>query len=83
MAPPHISSEKQSLSTSAMPSAPLTMSRVRIRVESSDWCASLMVVSVMSSFFCSSTHLEKASGPLVSSRCLRPISGVISRVASG
>ena len=30
-----------------MPSAPFTMSRVRIRVDSRDWWASRMVVSVM------------------------------------
>ena len=34
-----------------MPSAPFTMSRVRIRVDSRLWWASRMVVSVSSSFF--------------------------------
>ena len=51
------------------------MSRVRIRVDSRDWWASRMVVSVMSSFFWSSTHSLTASGPLLSSSCLRPSCG--------
>ena len=83
MAPPHISSEKQSARKSAVPSAPLTMSRVRMRVESRLWCASRMVVSVTSSFFCSMTQRLTASGPLVSSSSLRPSARVISRVGIG
>ena len=51
VAPPHISSEKQSFRISATPSAPFTMSLVRMRVDSSDWCASRIVVSVIRSFF--------------------------------
>ena len=43
--------QKQSRRMSATPSAPLTMSRVRIRVDSRLWWASRMVVSVSSSFF--------------------------------
>ena len=49
---------------SATPSAPLTMSRVRIRVDSRLWWASRMVVSVSSSFFWSSTHSLHGLGAL-------------------
>ncbi|CUP69669.1 Uncharacterised protein [Flavonifractor plautii] len=73
MAPPHISREKQSLRISAVPSAALSMSRVRTRVERRDWWASRMVVSVMSSFFCPSTQSRTASGPFSSKSCLRPV----------
>ena len=83
VAPPHISSEKQSARMSAVPSAPLTMSRVRRRVESSDWCASRIVVSVMSSFFWFSTQSFTASGPSVSSRNFRPSFFRISRCGCG
>ena len=51
------------------------MSRVRIRVDSRDWWASRMVVSVMSSFFWLSTHSFTASGPFSSSSALRPFRG--------
>ena len=64
-----------------MPSAPLTMSRVRIRVDSRLWWASRMVVSVSSSFFCPSTQFFTASGPSASKSCLRP--GPSGSLASG
>ena len=83
VAPPHISSEKQSAMKSAVPSAPFTMSRVRMRVESRLWCASRMVVSVTSSFFCSITQRLTASGPSVSSSSFSPSRRVTSRVALG
>ena len=83
VAPPHISSEKQSAMKSAVPSAPFTMSRVRILVESRLWCASRVVVSVTRSFFCSITQRLTASGPFVSSSSFSPSRRVISRVAFG
>ena len=83
VAPPHISSEKQSARMSAVPSAPLSMSRVRRRVLSRDWCASRIVVSVMSSFFWPRTQSLTASGPSVSSRNLSPSCFEISRCGFG
>ncbi|MPM69771.1 hypothetical protein SDC9_116719 [bioreactor metagenome] len=50
----------------------MSISRVRTRVASSDWCASRNVVSVISSFFCSSIHLTSPSGPRSSSICFTP-----------
>ena len=47
-------------------------SRVRMRVASSDWCASRHVVSVSSSPSCARTRLANPSGPLHSSTCFQP-----------
>ena len=51
------------------------MSIERMRVASSDWCASRMVVSVISSWRCASIQSANACGPFCSSRLRVPISG--------
>ena len=45
---------------------------MRTRVARSDWCASRIVVSVKSSFFCARTHFATASGPSARSRSRVP-----------
>ena len=56
VAPPHISRLKSCGIRCATASAICSMSYVRTRVASSDWCASRIVVSVNSSRFCLRTH---------------------------
>ena len=51
------------------------MSVERIRVASSDWCASRMVVSVISSLRCASIQSATARGPSASSICFSPAGG--------
>ena len=46
-----------------------------MRVASSDWCASRIVVSVSSTRFCASIHSAKRRGPSSSNNCLLPGGG--------
>ena len=48
------------------------MSWVRMRVASSDWCPSRIVVSVTSARVCARIHSANFSGPSRSSVCLVP-----------
>ena len=59
----HISSEKSPACFRAYTGAICRMSYVRIRVASSDWCASRKVVSVTSRRGCSRTQWANFSGP--------------------
>ena len=60
-----------------------TRSWVRMRVASSDWCASRMVVSVTSSRVCARIHWANFSGPISSSACLVPWGGVATSLSGG
>ena len=59
------------------------MSGWRMRVASSDWCASRIVVSVSSTRFCSSIHLAKPSAPSSSSFCFVPGGGALDTLTFG
>ncbi len=48
------------------------MSRVRMRVANSDWCASRMLVSVSRTAFCSRIHAANFSGPSCLSKGRNP-----------
>ncbi len=63
VAPPHISCEKKPAARCAVACATRSMSRVRTRVASSDWCASRNVVSVNRTARCCSTHLDSPAAP--------------------
>ena len=64
VAPPHISRQNRSgVQVRVRRRRSASMSYVRTRVASSDWCASRIVVSVNSSRFCSRTHSANFSGP--------------------
>ena len=66
VAPPHISREKRPPPRWLVASAMRSRSKVRKRVAISDWWASRMVVSVISSFFCLRAHSASPSGPFSS-----------------
>ena len=59
------------------------MSGWRMRVASSDWCASRMVVSVMSTRSCASIHFAKPSAPSSSSFCFVPGGGALATFTLG
>jgi len=73
VAPPHISNENTCGFALAKPSATASISSVRTRVASSDWCASRNVVSVYKILLCCRIQLQKASGPISSSLFLLPL----------
>ena len=75
VAPPQFSSESSGAIVCAVAGAASSSSRVRMRVASSDWCASRHVVSVRSSPSCARTALAKPSGPSRSSTCFQPAGG--------
>ena len=63
VAPPQFSSDISGAIVCAVAGAASSSSRVRMRVASSDWCASRHVVSVSSSPSCARTAFAKPSGP--------------------
>mmetsp|Transcript_9721 Transcript_9721/g.24162 ORF Transcript_9721/g.24162 Transcript_9721/m.24162 type:complete len:219 (-) Transcript_9721:1442-2098(-) len=73
VAPPHISSEPAFCRMCEVAGATLSMSMVRMRVASRDWCASRMVVSVSSTPLCARTALAQPSAPSRSYTLRHPI----------
>ncbi len=84
VAPPQHSSDSSCGKPRAQAAAEPTMSKLRMRVASSDWWASRMVVSVTSTRRCSRIHAAKPCGPSLSNSCLAPSAGAAAkRGASG
>ena len=81
VAPPHISSENRSAWRRAYRSATRSMSDVRIRVASSDWWASRIVVSVTSSRLLLAHPLANFSGP--SSLNMSRVPGGVAGISCG
>ena len=77
VAPPHISRLNRfgQAMRDEVGDAPACRS-VRMRVASSDWCASRNVVSVISRRFCDVVHSANFAGPSSSSSCRVPRGGV-------